>query len=259
MPEGEIWAGDAQRVIAKTLDGDIGVLTGHTPVLGILAEGSVVRILPEDGQGAGGEMLAAVGGGFLSVADDRVSVLARQAQLGTEVDRAGAQAALDAAHRGSRARRRGDRGRPVLPSAAQGRWRPGLTRTGAEGWVAAALETRRSLAPGRAAGPRAGRGTGIAIRRILLERGGGIVECGLRRGPDQRWRLGLAAYQPDELRWYDAFGVLLRPRAIFARAGSAWSPPGGPADAWESASLGPGMVVVECSAGASTRHRWNWP
>jgi F-type H+-transporting ATPase subunit epsilon len=97
VPEGEIWAGDAQRVIAKTLDGDIGVLTGHTPVLGILAEGSVVRILPEDGQGAGGELLVAIGGGFLSVADDRVSVLARQAQLGTEVDRAGAQASLDAA------------------------------------------------------------------------------------------------------------------------------------------------------------------
>ena len=97
VPEGEIWTGEAQRVIAKTLDGDIGVLTGHTPVLGILAEGSVVRILPEDGQGAAGEMLVAIGGGFLSVADDRVSVLARQAQLGTEVDRAGAQASLDAA------------------------------------------------------------------------------------------------------------------------------------------------------------------
>ena len=41
-------------VIAKTLDGDIGVLTGHPPVLGILAEGSVVRILdPENGSGAG--------------------------------------------------------------------------------------------------------------------------------------------------------------------------------------------------------------
>ena len=101
VPEGEIWTGDAQRVIAKTLDGDIGVLTGHTPVLGILAEGSVVRILPEDGQGADGELAVAIGGGqrggFLSVADDRVSVLARQAQLGTEVDRAGAQASLDAA------------------------------------------------------------------------------------------------------------------------------------------------------------------
>jgi F-type H+-transporting ATPase subunit epsilon len=102
VPEGEIWAGDAQRVIAKTLEGDIGVLTGHTPVLGILAEGSVVRILPEDGQGAeghgaNGEVLAAIGGGFLSLADDRVSVLARRAQLGADVSRAEVQASLDAA------------------------------------------------------------------------------------------------------------------------------------------------------------------
>ena len=88
---------------------------------------------------------------------------------------------------------------------------------------------------------------GIAIRRILLERGGGTVECGLRRGPDQGWRLGLAAYQPAELRWYDAFGVLLRPRAVFARkALSVLSRR--PADALESASLGKGIVVVECSA-----------
>jgi F-type H+-transporting ATPase subunit epsilon len=97
-PEGQIWSGDAQRVIAKTLDGDIGVLTGHSPVLGILAEGSLVRILPGESDAAGAtELRAAVDGGFLAVADDRVSILARQAQLGSEVDRAGAQAALDAA------------------------------------------------------------------------------------------------------------------------------------------------------------------
>lgn len=97
-PEGQIWSGDAQRVIAKTLDGDIGVLTGHAPVLGILAEGSLVRILPgESDAAAATELRAAVDGGFLAVADDRVSILARQAQLGSEVDRAGAQAALDAA------------------------------------------------------------------------------------------------------------------------------------------------------------------
>ena len=103
VPEGEIWTGDAQRVIAKTLEGDIGVLTGHAPVLGILAEGSVVRILPEDSQGAdgpgatAGEVMAAIGGGFLSIADDRVSVLARRAQLGADVSRADVQASLDAA------------------------------------------------------------------------------------------------------------------------------------------------------------------
>ena len=101
VPEGEIWAGSAQMVIAKTLDGDIGVLTGHTPVLGILAEGSLVRIMPEgrpDAEAAGaGEVVAAVNGGFFSVADDWVSILAREAQLGGEVDTRAARAALDEA------------------------------------------------------------------------------------------------------------------------------------------------------------------
>ncbi len=98
VPEGQVWAGDAERVIAKTLDGDIGVLTGHAPVLGILSEGSLVRILPESAGGAAGdEVRAAVGGGFLAIADDRVSILARRAELGDRVDRAAAQAALDAA------------------------------------------------------------------------------------------------------------------------------------------------------------------
>jgi F-type H+-transporting ATPase subunit epsilon len=95
VPEGEIWTGDAERIIAKTLDGDIGVLTGHTPVLGILAAGSLVRILPENA--SGGWVQAAVGGGFLSVADDQVSVLARQAALGADVDKASTRAELEAA------------------------------------------------------------------------------------------------------------------------------------------------------------------
>ena len=101
-------------------------------------------------------------------------------------------------------------------------------------WILAALLT---LAVAAAAG--------IAIRRILLERGGGTVECGLRRSPEQSWRLGLAAYQPTELRWFDAFGVLLRPRAVFARRALSVESRR-PADAWESASLGQGLVVVEC-------------
>ncbi len=101
VPEGEVWAGDAERVIAKTLDGDIGVLTGHTPVLGILAEGSVVRILPEGDAAADGELSAAVHGGFLSVADDRVSILAHQARLGSDVDTPAVRAALDSADEGA--------------------------------------------------------------------------------------------------------------------------------------------------------------
>jgi F-type H+-transporting ATPase subunit epsilon len=94
VPDGEVWSGTAQMVIAKTLEGDIGVLTGHAPVLGILAEGSVVRIRPDEG---GEEISAAVSSGFFSIADDRVSILARQARLSSDIDRAAVQAALDGA------------------------------------------------------------------------------------------------------------------------------------------------------------------
>jgi F-type H+-transporting ATPase subunit epsilon len=102
-PEGEIWSGNARMVIAKTLDGDLGVLTGHSPVLGILAEGSLVHILDPEGHqdAADQQVVAAVSSGFLAVADDRVSILSRQAQLGTQVDVPAVQAelaeALDAA------------------------------------------------------------------------------------------------------------------------------------------------------------------
>ena len=94
VPDGEVWSGSAQMVIAKTLEGDIGVLTGHAPVLGILAEGSVVRIRPDEDGAA--EISAAVSSGFFSIADDRVSVLARQARLSSDIDPAAVQAALDA-------------------------------------------------------------------------------------------------------------------------------------------------------------------
>jgi len=80
---------------------------------------------------------------------------------------------------------------------------------------------------------------GLAIRRMLLDRGGGTVECGLRR-PGGTWRLGVAAYEKDELRWYGAVGVLLTPEEVLARRDVY------PA---EAALLGPGMVVVSCTAG----------
>jgi F-type H+-transporting ATPase subunit epsilon len=98
VPEGPVWAGNADRVVAKTLDGDIGILTGHTPVLGVLAPGSVVRILPEST--GSGWVQAAVGGGFLSVADDKVSILAREAALGADVDRSAVRSELDSAEGG---------------------------------------------------------------------------------------------------------------------------------------------------------------
>jgi F-type H+-transporting ATPase subunit epsilon len=94
QPEGELWAGNAEMVVARTLDGEIGLLTNHAPIIGILYEGSMVQIRPDNG---GSDIFASVSGGFLSMADNRVSILARQAQLGHEVDTGAAQAALDRA------------------------------------------------------------------------------------------------------------------------------------------------------------------
>lgn len=94
-PEGEIWSGAAELVIARTKDGEIGILTNHAPVIGILAEGSTVQIRP-DGQ-VSPDIFAAVSGGFLSVADNRVSILAQHSQLGADVDIVGTEAALEAA------------------------------------------------------------------------------------------------------------------------------------------------------------------
>ncbi len=94
-PEGEIWSGRAEMVIARTLDGEIGILTNHAPVIGILAEGSTVQIRPANPSDA--DLFAAVTGGFLSMSDNQLSILARQGQLGKDVDTTAARAALDQA------------------------------------------------------------------------------------------------------------------------------------------------------------------
>jgi F-type H+-transporting ATPase subunit epsilon len=96
-PEREVWAGDADQVIAKTIEGEMGILPGHAPVLGVLVDGSVVRIKPAEG----GEWVSAmVGSGFFSVAADEVSVLAQQAELADEIDVEAARQALQALQQG---------------------------------------------------------------------------------------------------------------------------------------------------------------
>ena len=89
--------------------------------------------------------------------------------------------------------------------------------------------------------------SGIAARRFLLERGGGTVECGLRR-PNGSWRLGLASYQREELCWFGVFGLTMRPDVTFPRRDLTVVSRRLPSDD-EAASLGPGMIVVECRLG----------
>ena len=92
--------------------------------------------------------------------------------------------------------------------------------------------------------------SGIAARRFLLERGGGTVECGLRR-QNGSWRLGVARYRGEELHWYGIFGLSVRPDEVFPRRDLTVVSRRLPTEA-EAASLGPGMIVVECRLGEDT-------
>jgi F-type H+-transporting ATPase subunit epsilon len=94
-PDRKIWTGEAEMVIARTTEGDIGILPNHEPMLGVLVE-SPVRIK----HGEGLELVAAVHGGFLSVTRDTVSILAEVVELSDEIDAARARQSLENARSG---------------------------------------------------------------------------------------------------------------------------------------------------------------
>ncbi|MET0467675.1 MAG: F0F1 ATP synthase subunit epsilon [Aeromicrobium sp.] len=87
-----VWSGEAREVIARTAEGDIGVLTGHAPLLSLLVPG-VVEIFPVEGD----TVRAAVSEGFISVAADRVSILSEDTFLADEVDESATTAELEKA------------------------------------------------------------------------------------------------------------------------------------------------------------------
>jgi F-type H+-transporting ATPase subunit epsilon len=89
--EAAIWSGEATAVFGRTTEGELGILPGHTPLLGALEPGYPVRIV----QDGGDELRIAVHGGFLSVHRDGVSVLAEQAEVSEHIDVARAREALN--------------------------------------------------------------------------------------------------------------------------------------------------------------------
>ncbi len=94
--EKRLWAGQASFVSARTVEGDIGLLPGHEPVIAALDEAGVVRIDPTDGE----SFHAAVFGGFLSVTAESVTILAEIAELASEIDVAAARDELQRAEGG---------------------------------------------------------------------------------------------------------------------------------------------------------------
>ncbi|QHC59304.1 F0F1 ATP synthase subunit epsilon [Rathayibacter sp. VKM Ac-2760] len=72
----EVWSGEAKQISARTVEGEIGILVGHEPMLAILASGEV-RVTAADGT----RITAQADDGFLSVENDVVTVVAREAAL----------------------------------------------------------------------------------------------------------------------------------------------------------------------------------
>lgn len=72
----KVWSGEASMVIARTVEGDMGILPGHAPVLAVLASGEL-RISPTSGE----VLTVSAEGGFLSVEHDRVTVVSDQAAV----------------------------------------------------------------------------------------------------------------------------------------------------------------------------------
>ncbi len=72
----EVWSGKAKQIIARTIIGEIGILAGHEPVLAILGTGEV-RVTTSEGS----VITATADDGFLSVDNNVVTVVARNAEL----------------------------------------------------------------------------------------------------------------------------------------------------------------------------------
>ena len=74
--DAEIWSGEASIVVARTVIGEIGLMAGHEPVLGILDRGEV-RITKTDGS----KVIANAQDGFLSMEGDVLTIVAGNAAL----------------------------------------------------------------------------------------------------------------------------------------------------------------------------------
>jgi F-type H+-transporting ATPase subunit epsilon len=92
-PDRLVWQGEADLVVVKTVEGEIGIMPNHSPVLAELAEGSVMRVI----EGGQQKLIAAVHGGFISMSRNEIQVLSEAAELGDEVDVAAARTALERA------------------------------------------------------------------------------------------------------------------------------------------------------------------
>lgn len=89
-----VWSGEASMIIARTTEGDVGILPGHAPMLSVMVDG-VIDVTTSDNE----TWVAAVDAGFLSVANNRVSVLAEHAEMAHDINLEKAKADLERAQK----------------------------------------------------------------------------------------------------------------------------------------------------------------
>jgi len=85
-----VWSGEATMVIARTTEGDVGILPNHAPMLSLMVHG-IVDVTTGDGE----TWIAAVDTGFLSVANNRISILSEHAEMSHDIDLEKARAELE--------------------------------------------------------------------------------------------------------------------------------------------------------------------
>jgi F-type H+-transporting ATPase subunit epsilon len=91
--EREVFSGDVDIVVAPGANGELGILPGHAPLITSLVPGELRAVLGEDQQ------IFAIGGGYLEVLQNRVTVLADTAEYAAEIDVARAEEARERAER----------------------------------------------------------------------------------------------------------------------------------------------------------------
>ena len=82
-PEATVWSGEATIVIARTADGELGIMADHQPLMGSLATGAI-EIEAESGE----RTTIGVHGGFLQVLDNQVTFLTDRAEIAESTEAA---------------------------------------------------------------------------------------------------------------------------------------------------------------------------
>lgn len=83
----KIWSGEATFVFTRTTVGEIGIMPRHIPLVAQLIDDAMVRVEREDGD----DLRIAVDGGFMSVTEEGVTILAESAEFDSEINETAAK------------------------------------------------------------------------------------------------------------------------------------------------------------------------